>query len=323
MITLHPVFIGAVKGEQLASTITGYVRVSYAHASKVPVTWLNAVVEGDISAEASAGKKGDMVAVLVMDNRVTATATHVVHADLRSDVINRAHAAGIADVLLSIDAQIVNRITTYAHAHGEHDILAVVDGSIGVYGDASQIVWARMSADVTNHVDVACDLHSADVGQLVANVAGSMILRAAGTVIPITRFIADIIVANDISAAAQQIDSTYRKEEKLVGSVSDSRIVMARASRPRHVWEKRAGDTVRYAIDWRPWLRSDSVAASDWIVYSNDLHIVAQDVVGRVTRVAIGGGSPDTVYPVTNRVTTDGGQVITRSVHLYVLPTIH
>jgi len=80
---------------------------------------------------------------------------------------------------------------------------------------------------------------------------------------------------------------------------------------------------VRYAIDWRPWLRSDSVAASDWIVYSGDLHIVAQDVVGRVTRVAIGGGSPDTVYPVTNRVTTDGGQVITRSVHLYVLPTIH
>ena len=323
MIALHPIFIGANTGEQLASTITGYVRIPYAHASKVPITWLNAVVEGDVSAEASAGKKGDMVAVFVMDNEVAATATQGVHADLRSDVVNRAHAAGIADVLLSIDAQIVNHITTYAHAHGEHDILAVVDGSIGVYGDASQIVWAHMSADITNHVDVACDLHSADVGQLVANVVGAMVVRGDGAVIPITRFLADIIVANDISAAAQQIDSTPRKEEKLVGSVSDARVVIARASRPRHVWEKRAGDTVRYAIDWRPWLLSDAIAASDWMVYSSDLHVVAQDVVGRVTRVAIGGGSPDTVYPITNRVTTDGGQVITRSVHLYILPTIH
>jgi len=264
---------------------------------------------------------------------ISATIRGSVTADVRVTVVPRPQLSAIvhglvtsdasADLVPQIAARIESAVTIYAHVHTPRDIAAVVDGGVDLHADADKVHIPHLSAGVSGSVDIACSVSGADVGSLVARLAGSVDVDVDAKKVIITALRASLQTGVRVDVTCGRVDTLPDLENRLVGSVSDARIVIARASRPRHVWEKRAGDTVRYAIDWRPWLRSDSVAASDWIVYSNDLHIVAQDVVGRVTRVAIGGGSPDTVYPVTNRVTTDGGQVITRSVHLYVLPTIH
>jgi len=322
MIALHPVLVGPILGSGLSASAAGAVSMSV-DAQVRPRAALRAhVISGaymGISMQVSGGISATIRGSVTADVRVTV----VPRPQLSAIVHGLVTSGASADLVPQIAARIESDVTIYAHVHTPRDIAAVVDGGVDLHADADKVHIPHLSAGVSGSVDIACSVSGADVGSLVARLAGTVGLDVDAQKVIITALRASLQTGTRVDVTCGRVDTLPDLENRLVGSVSDARIVIARASRPRHVWEKRAGDTVRYAIDWRPWLRSDSVAASDWIVYSSDLHIVAQDVVGRVTRVAIGGGSPDTVYPVTNRVTTDGGQVITRSVHLYVLPTIH
>jgi len=322
MISLHPVLVGPILGSGLSASASGAVSMSV-DAQVRPRAALRAqVISGaymGISMQVSGGISATIRGSVTADVRVTVVPrpqlAALVHGLVTSDAS--------ADLVPQIAASIESAVTIYAHVHTPRDIAAVVAGGVDLHAGADKVHIPHLSAGVSGSVDIACSVSGADVGSLVARLAGAVGLDVDAQKVIITALRASLQTGTRVDVTCGRVDTLPDLENRLVGSVSDARIVIARASRPRHVWEKRAADTVRYAIDWRRWLRSDSVAASDWIVYSNDLHIVAQDVVGRVTRVAIGGGSPDTVYPVTNRVTTDGGQVISRTVHLYILPTIH
>ena len=126
----------------------------------------------------------------------------------------------------------------------------------------------HLSAGISGNVDVACDVSGADVDSLVARVAGIVDVDVAADKIIITALRANVQDGVRVDVTCGRVDTLPDQESRLVGSVSDARIVVARAYRPRHVFEKRAADTVRYAVDWRQWLLSDRISASDWIVYS-------------------------------------------------------
>jgi len=322
MISLHPVLVGPVLGSGLSASASGAVSMSV-DAEVLPRASLRAQVVSGAYMGVTMRVSGGIAATI--RGRVTAgvSVTVVPRPQLSAIVHGLVTSDASADLVPQIAAHIESAVTIYAHVHTPRDIYAIVDGGVDVTADVTQVRIPRMSAGIAGSVDVACDVSGADVDSLVAQLSGAVDVDVDVQKVIITALRASLQTGTRVDVTCGRVDTLPDLENRLVGSVSDARIVIARASRPRHVWEKRAGDTVRYAIDWRHWLLSDAIAASDWIVYSSDLHIVAQDVVGRVTRVAIGGGSPDTVYPITNRVTTDGGQVITRSVHLYILPTIH
>ena len=322
MIALHPVFVGPTLGTGLVSSLDNSSSMTV-DAVVSPSAHMRAQVICGAYMGISMQVSGTIASTI--RGRVTAGATlsNVPRPELSAVVRGHVTSDASATLVPQMRAAIESGVTIYAHVHTPRDIYGIISGGVDMTADADQVRIPHLSAGISGNVDVACDVSGADVDSLVARVAGIVDVDVAADKIIITALHANVQDGVRVDVTCGRVDTLPDQESRLVGSVSDARIVVARAYRPRHVFEKRAADTVRYAVDWRQWLLSDRISASDWIVYSNDLHIVAQDVVGRVTRIAIGGGTPDTVYPVTNRVTTDGGQVISRTVHLYILPTVH
>ena len=322
MITLHPVFVGPTLGTGLVSYVYNSSSMT-ADAVVSPGADMRAQVVSGAFMVITMRAQGTISSTIRGSVTAGATLSHVPRPELSAVVRGHVVSDAAATLVPQIAAEIQSAVAIYAHVHTPRDIYAIVSGGVDMTADAEQVRTPQLSAGISGNVDVACDVSGADVDSLVARVAGIVDVDVNADKIIITALRANVQDGVRVDVTCGRVDTLPDQESRLVGSVSDARIVVARAYRPRHVFEKRAADTVRYAVDWRQWLLSDRISASDWIVYSNDLHIVAQDVVGRVTRIAIGGGTPDTVYPVTNRVTTDGGQVISRTVHIYVLPTVH
>lgn len=85
------------------------------------------------------------------------------------------------------------------------------------------------------------------------------------------------------------------------------------------------GDTVDVGLDWADWLDGDTLSGSSWAV-APEGGLAA--VAGRgglagthdddSTTVWVGGGQPDTVYLLANRVETAGGRVAERTVQVWV-----
>lgn len=84
------------------------------------------------------------------------------------------------------------------------------------------------------------------------------------------------------------------------------------------MWQpKDPAETVAYTIDWTNQLAGDAIA-SYTMTPTGTATIAKQDQCGAVLKFWIAGGSDGTTTTFLNTVTTSGGQVLERTVSLYV-----
>lgn len=79
-------------------------------------------------------------------------------------------------------------------------------------------------------------------------------------------------------------------------------------------------DIRTYTFDWSAWLTSldsDTISASVWVVPSG-LTEVAESETTTLANVKLSGGTNNTTYTVSNRITTAGGQTRQVSFELVV-----
>jgi hypothetical protein len=74
-----------------------------------------------------------------------------------------------------------------------------------------------------------------------------------------------------------------------------------------------------YGFDWGPWLGTDTIATSTWIVES-PLTIVpaSESNDSTTTLVYISGGTAGQDYDLTNRITTNDGRTDDRTIKIKV-----
>lgn len=69
---------------------------------------------------------------------------------------------------------------------------------------------------------------------------------------------------------------------------------------------------VDFSRDWSPWLGADTIATSTWVV-ATGLTSVTTTHDDTSTTVWLSGGTANTDYDVTNRITTAGGRTEDRT----------
>lgn len=72
-----------------------------------------------------------------------------------------------------------------------------------------------------------------------------------------------------------------------------------------------------YKLNWRPWLRGDSITASTWVVPTG-LVKDSESFDTKTATVFLSGGTVGEEYTVVNRITTAGGRVDDRSIVITV-----
>lgn len=82
--------------------------------------------------------------------------------------------------------------------------------------------------------------------------------------------------------------------------------------------EKDPSATIDRGFDWTSWLGADTITSSDWIVPTG-LTRVSQSNTTKTTSVWLSGGTVDTLYRLTNRITTTGGREDERSLHIKIV----
>ena len=75
--------------------------------------------------------------------------------------------------------------------------------------------------------------------------------------------------------------------------------------------------TLDYSFDWGPWLDTDTIDTSVWVVES-PLVPTNETNDTTTTRVFLSGGTHGNKYLVTNRITTTGGLIDDRSFEIIV-----
>lgn len=74
-----------------------------------------------------------------------------------------------------------------------------------------------------------------------------------------------------------------------------------------------------YSWDWGPWLDSDTIATSVWIVESPlTIESGTESNTTTTTEVFLAGGEHGNDYTITNRITTVGGRTDDRSFEIRV-----
>ena len=77
--------------------------------------------------------------------------------------------------------------------------------------------------------------------------------------------------------------------------------------------------TLDYGFDWTLWLDGDNITTSTWIVESGvSIEAGSEQFNSKITSVYLSGGSVDSNYKVTNRITTDSGRTDDRSFMLRI-----
>lgn len=72
-----------------------------------------------------------------------------------------------------------------------------------------------------------------------------------------------------------------------------------------------------FQVDWEDWLGSDTISSSSWTVQTGITK--DSDTYSLTTAtVWLSGGSPNTVYYVTNRIVTSGGRTEDRTLYIKV-----
>jgi hypothetical protein len=82
---------------------------------------------------------------------------------------------------------------------------------------------------------------------------------------------------------------------------------------------KDPGATLDYSFDWGPWLGSDILATSNWVVEVGLTVIPASEsFTDTITTLFISGGTDGEEYIITNVVTTNGSRTDERSIEIKV-----
>jgi len=69
-----------------------------------------------------------------------------------------------------------------------------------------------------------------------------------------------------------------------------------------------------YKISWAQWLpQGDAIAASTWVNVTAGITTSAAAFTDTATSIWIEDGTVDTIYSLTNRVTTDAGRIDDRT----------
>lgn len=72
-----------------------------------------------------------------------------------------------------------------------------------------------------------------------------------------------------------------------------------------------------YTIDWEYWLDTDTIDTSVWTVPAGIVNAADANTATTAT-IWLSGGTHDTVYSVTNTITTTGGRTDERSIEVHV-----
>jgi len=97
-------------------------------------------------------------------------------------------------------------------------------------------------------------------------------------------------------------------------------IPAARSSITRLPDPKDPADTLKYRMDWAPFLTplSDTISASTWQVDGLSASTPLIEAGALSTTIWLDGGRDGMVYQVSNQVTTSAGRQVTRSFQLEV-----
>ncbi len=72
-----------------------------------------------------------------------------------------------------------------------------------------------------------------------------------------------------------------------------------------------------YTVDWADYLVSDTISTSTWTVPAG-ITLDSQSNTATTTTVWLSGGTHNTAYTATNKVTTAGGRTVERSIWVKV-----
>lgn len=83
-------------------------------------------------------------------------------------------------------------------------------------------------------------------------------------------------------------------------------------------YTKDPDDVLDYSFDWAKWLaEGDSVSSSEWIA-DDGITVDRTEFSSSLTTVWLSGGIAGLHYGVTNRVTTDQGRTVDRTLIIHV-----
>lgn len=90
------------------------------------------------------------------------------------------------------------------------------------------------------------------------------------------------------------------------------------AATPIAVSTKDPNETLDYTINWAPLLDIDTITALAWTVPVG-ITDVGEVNSTKTTTIWLAGGSTGSSYPVTCRITTQGGRILERSFQINVV----
>jgi hypothetical protein len=82
---------------------------------------------------------------------------------------------------------------------------------------------------------------------------------------------------------------------------------------------KDPNDVLDFAIDWTAWLAAtdDQIDTSSWIVPSG-ITLDSEDTTTVLTTAWLSGGTEDETYRLVNRIVTNGGRTVDKSIDIRI-----
>lgn len=80
---------------------------------------------------------------------------------------------------------------------------------------------------------------------------------------------------------------------------------------------KDSDSVLDFSVDWGPWLDTDTISSSVWLLPEGaELAIASQSNTATTATVWLSGGVLDKLYRVTNRITTAAGRTDDRTLFI-------
>ena len=83
------------------------------------------------------------------------------------------------------------------------------------------------------------------------------------------------------------------------------------------IFIKDPDSTLDYKLNWRPWLRGDTISTSEWEMVENDNDLALTEVSetqdDTTATVFVSGGVAGETYEITNTIVTAGGRTEQRT----------
>ena len=93
---------------------------------------------------------------------------------------------------------------------------------------------------------------------------------------------------------------------------ADSSRVFVKQADGWHAPNKDPAGVLDYSIDWTLWLGSDTIIDSTWTVPTG-ITKSGESFTTLITTIWLSGGTAETIYTITNKITTTGGRITEQS----------